>query len=185
MNNTRNILQDDITPKNIPDVMFIGNAVVQLMASVLSTFGNSLVLISVIQLTYLRSTAHVFVVMLACFDLGMGLFGFVSKYVFLSSVFYSAIKSTSILCKILDIIQSSMRTGDLMSAMFLAVDRLIFITYSLRYPDFMTYKTAAIAIGFTILCCPISSIVTISTNKKSKEGIGCDVPKMMDSDVAL
>ena len=185
MNNTTGTLLDNITTQIIPNRVYIGSAILHLIVSVASGLGNPLVIIAVIKFRNLRSTAHVFVVMLAGFDFGIGLVGFLRQYAVLSNVYNGASDSVNTLCKVIAIFGILLRTGDMLSIMFMAIDRFIYITYPLRYPSVVTYNRVAIAVGFTMLYCPISSLITILLNDNSTDGAGCNVTNMMNSEFTI
>ena len=151
-----------------PDAVYISNAVLTLMASLVCGFGNILVIISIAKFTYLRSTTNVFVVLLACFDLFLGLIAIFEQYILLKGVFYG--QTSKILCKVLAVVTFTAGKGDMLSVMFMAVDRYIYIRYPLKYSDIVTYKRVTIAVCFTITYMPISKNSNSYIQQRSGKG---------------
>ena len=120
----------------------------------------------------MRSTTHAFVVMLACYDLSIGLLGVLEQYLMLTSVYNQVYHHA--LCKALMVVISSMIMGDMFSILFLTLDRFICITYPLRYPYIVTYRKVAVAAVFTIMYSPVSKIVILMTSQHTDD-IVCDI----------
>ena len=179
------IMLNNSTAEMVPTEVYIVNSLFQLLPSLASGFGNPLVIISIIKFRYLRGTANVFVVMLACFDFTIGLLGIVEIYALLETLYNSGTKFSFFHCEILGIVLVFLRTGNLICIMFMAIDRFIYITYPLRYLDIVTYKRVAIAVGFGIAYSPISSLFTILTNDKSTEKKICIIPETVESDYQI
>ena len=155
------------TPKSQNDTelavvrnVYIISALFHLAASAASIFGNSLVIISVIKFRYLRETAHTSVTLLACFDLGIGVTGLVEQCIILLNVYKGEMDGLRIFCLITVVMLSALSTGNLLSTMFMAIDRFIYISYPLRYTDIVTRNRMTFIVVFAIIYSPVTSIIS-------------------------
>ena len=164
-----------VTDNNV----YVVSAIFHLAASVASIFGNLLVIISVIKFRYLRETAHTLVTLLACFDLGIGVTGLVEQCIILLTVYKGDMNGLRIFCLITVVILSGLSTGDLLSVMFITIDRFIYITYPLRYTDLVTRIKVTFAVIFTVLYSLITSIILVLTTESIQGHIVCNLTQII------
>ena len=165
------------TPKSQNDTelavdrnVYIVSVFFHLAASVASIFGNLLVIISVIKFRYLRETTHTLVTLLACFDLGIGVTGLVQQCIILLNVYKGdGLDGLRIFCLITIVMLTALSTGNLLSTMFMAIDRFIYISYPLRYTDIVTRNRMTFIVVFAIIYSPVTSIIS-AINSEPIEG---------------
>ena len=170
------------TPKSQNDTelvvdsnVYIVSAYFHLAASVASIFGNLLVIISVIKFRYLRETAHTLVTLLACFDLGIGVTGLVEQCIILLNVYKGDMDRLRIFCLITVVMLSALSTGSLLSTMFIAIDRFIYISYPLRYTDIVTRNRMTFIVVFSIIYSPVTSIISAITSEPIEGQTVCNL----------
>ena len=155
--------------------VYIVSALFHLAASVASIFGNLLVIISAIKFRYLRETAHALVVLLACFDLGVGVTGLVEQCMLLLNVYKGDMDGMRIFCLVLGLTMNGIVNGDLLSVMFMAIDRFMYITYPLRYTDIVTRNRMTFIVVFTIFYSPVTSIISALMSEPIRGQIVCNL----------
>ena len=160
-----------VTDRNV----YIVSVFFHLAASVASIFGNLLVIISVIKFGYLRETAHTLVTLLACFDFGIGVTGLIEQCTLILNVYKGEMDGMRIFCLITVVILSGLSTGDLLSVMFITIDRFIYITYPLRYTDIVTRIKVTFAVIFTVLYSLVTSIILVLTTESVQGHIVCNL----------
>ena len=170
---------ENYTGRVIDSNVYIVSAFFQLAASVASLLGNSLLIISVFKFEYLRDTTHVLVVLLACFDLGIGVSGLLEQCTIMLSVYKGELNGMRTFCLIMTVIFSGMGTGDLLSVMFIAIDRFIYITYPLRYTDIVTRRKITYVVVFIVVYSPITSIISAVSSNYTEGLIVCKLTQIM------
>ena len=161
------------------NTVYVTNAVFTLLATAVCIFGNTLVIVSIAKFRYLRSTTNVFVVLLACYDLSLGLIAIFEQFVILRGVFHDEMDTT--LCKTLAGLTFAIGMGDMLSVMYMAVDRYIYIKYPLKYPNIVTYKRVVIAVIFSIVYIPLSKIPTVLYTRSLDKDTVCNIISLFDS----
>ena len=163
----------------IDNNVYVVSAFFHLIASAACIFGNLLVIISVIKFRCLRETAHTLVVLLACFDLAIGVTGLAEQCMLLLNVHKGEMDGMRTFCLILGIIMNGMGNGDLFSVVFMAIDRFIYITYPLRYKDLVTPDKMTVIVVFTVLYSPVTSITSALTSEPIEGQIICNLNQIV------
>ena len=155
--------------------IYLISAFFHLASSVASLFGNSLVIISVIKFTYLRYTTHALVVLLACFDLGFGVVELIEQCALILNVYRGELEGMRTFCLIMAVLLSGMGTGNLITAMFIAIDRFIYISYPFTYPDVVTRNKMIFVVVFTMLYSLVTSTIWAFMTGSVKGHIVCNL----------
>ena len=117
------------------DVVEIFDYIIMVFVFIVGTFGNGLVIISIIKFSWLKAQTNNFIAMLAFFDL---MYAFLSQIVqqIANLILYIYNKSTieyEIVCTAYGIITLFSAMGDLTSILFITIDRYIHIHHPLKY----------------------------------------------------
>ena len=133
---------------------------VLLLMTILSVFGNSLVVISTWKFEWLKSPTHYLVALLAYFDLCNGVPIFVSRRVVEAMEGATTSNSTlnyDIACRAQSVLVVFASFGEGFSILMIAIDRCLFLNWPLRYHRLMTKSKAKIMAS----CC-LGAAVTVS-----------------------
>ena len=145
------------------NLLNLANTVVTLFLMLLSTFGNSLVMISVKRFEWLRSPTFYFVALLAFFDFCSAFPPSVMVVVSLMDNLPSDNITSSyiIYCKITFGFLGFSTTGNLLLIIIITIDRYLYITKPLRYMDIVTNRKALVISTCVFLFCLILTIFTV------------------------
>ena len=135
------------TAEKLYDARPVGEIVVQ--ASVMGIIilcavtGNLLILIAIYIDRTLQTITNAFVINLACADLALSLIGM--PFTMASSVTYNWIFGT-LWCNVHGMVNSLFCIASILTLAAVSVDRYVAISFPLRYPSWMTRKTATASI---------------------------------------
>ena len=160
----------------------IVDTIIQLCKALMSAFGNSLVVISVIKFEWLRTSTNYFVALLAFFDFWGGIPLNISLQVtaIIDSVDEKMTSSFEISCKIYALIMAFSACGDLLAILVITIDRHLYINYPLRYHTIVT-NTRALAVS--ALCFVFAGIVSLTSTEWSKVRRPCISQNIIDVEV--
>ncbi len=155
------------------------NCILHIIASFGAVLGNSLVILSVVKFQYMRSTIHVFVVSLACFDLALGVIGPFEQALLIWTAKYGMLQNVHLerLCQAQTGFMMCLGRGDMLSLTFMALDRFIYMIYPLRYPSIVTFNRALIGVGICLVYPPIIYTITSLVEGFRRPGV-CAFPFM-------
>ena len=153
------------------EVLAVLDILILSLFGLMSAFGNSIVVTSVIKFDYLRTKTNMFIVTLAVVDLSMGVIAFPSTLVLRNidsntlsnetfSTWYSACIGTNIF-------QHAAGMGEMLSIYAITLDRFLFINFPFKYETVMTQKVAiaivviifTVSISFTLFMLLLSDIL--------------------------
>ena len=182
-NNFENMMDDNTTISKsqndtellVDNNVYVISAFFHFIASVASILGNVLVITSVIKFRSLRETAHTLVVLLACFDLVIGVTGLVEQCMLLLNVYKGKLDGMRTFCLILGVIMNGMSNGDLLSVVFMAIDRFIYITYPLRYKVIVTPYKMTLIVVFIVFYSPVTSVISALMSEPIEGQIVCNL----------
>ena len=128
------------------DVVEILDYILMVFVFIVGTFGNGLVIISIFKFSWLKTQTNVFVALLAFFDL---MYAFLSQIVqqIANVILYISNKSTvgyEIFCTAYGTITLFCGMGDVISIVFITIDRYIHIHHPLKYEMILTMKRAKV-----------------------------------------
>ncbi len=155
----------------IPISVYIGTAALTFATIPVCLTGNVLVVLSVAKFSFMRSATNAFIVMLACFDFGIGLFGIFEQGILLKSALAQLSDAEFRLCKSIAVLIMVFGRGDLWSVCFIALDRFIFIWNPLRYYNVVTCRKAILAVVFTVAYSVLTIVPLALTQNTSKPDI--------------
>ena len=137
------------------EVWDIVNSAVLLLSSLLSIFGNSLVLVSVKKFHWLRLPTHYSIACLAVWDICNGFPLFVSVTTTESLENSNNTTGYEVSCKLQSFLAIFCTLGEGLCILVIAVDRLIFLNWPLRYYNMVTDHRMKVAMA----CCPAVAFV--------------------------
>ncbi len=155
------------------------NSILHIIASIGSVIGNTLVILSVVKFKYLRSTIHLFVVSLACFDLALGVIGPFEQALLIWTARYGMLENAYLetLCQVQTGFIMCLGRGDWLSLSFMALDRFIYMVYPLRYPNIVTFNRVLIGIVILLVYPPVVCVFTFLIPGFLRPGV-CAFPFM-------
>ena len=164
------------------DALEISQLLTTTIVTILSCFGNSLVVISLVKFHWLRVTTNYFVAVLAFYDFCNGLptstFGLLTSYVGGGNV----TSLNAALCRVTVGLAAFSGYGNVLCVIIVTVDRYIFINRPLGYHAIVTNKKAILV---SALCFTVAVVVAFLAVHGQPVSIPCTTIRVLSPSVAL
>ena len=143
------------------DVVEILEYVMMPIICLICSLGNGLVIMSVARFPYLNNTTNSFVVLLAAYDLLLGIPGHVTYQIaYLLNKYQPMSKAYVISCQVYVTVVFFGAVGNVVSILFITMERYLYIHYPLKYSLVLTKKRAIYTCistsGLTFIFCLLS-----------------------------